>query len=642
MYLDQGKGPTITPQLALRVAIIGGIALACFAIVFFRLWYLQVLSGDRYLAEARDNRVRELKIQAPRGEVVDREGRTLVDNRVSTVIKVTPDKLPRSQDVKTRLYQRLAKLTGDPVREIRTRVRDQLRAQPFATATVKQDVDPSTVAFILENQRRFPGVTIETVFLRSYPYEAVGAHLFGTVGEITEEQLDDERYRGVTLGDRVGQSGIEYQYDRFLRGQNGARRLQVDAFGRLEEQLGERQPKQGRQLRLTIDLDVQRAGQRALGSARGSFVVMDVQTGQVRALGSSPSFDPNVFSRIIRQRDYERLTAEENGAPLSNRAIQGLYPTGSTFKLVTSVAALEGGLITPDTVQVDGGSIKVGGVTFKNAGEVAHGAVALRRALQVSSDVYFYRLGLEANGSDLIQDWARRLSLGRRTGIDLPGELPGLIPTEKWRNDQFAEFQRCKEKKKPTPAEISLGTCGFQDRAWSVGDNINLSVGQGDLQANPLQMAIAYAAVANGGKVVRPRLAERIEDDQGRVLQEFEPATPRRVRIKAAHRNAIMEGLRAAADAPGGTSFGVFQGFPVPVAGKTGTAEKGAGRPDQSWYVAMWPYPDVKYVAAVTFEAGGFGADTAAPAARKLIAAVEDIDDDGPKAEDAERSAVRD
>jgi penicillin-binding protein 2 len=388
----------------------------------------------------------------------------------------------------------------------------------------------------------------------------------------------------------------------------------VDALGTLKGRFPGREPKQGRDLRLTVDLDVQRVGQEALGGAKGAFVVMDVRNGEVRALGSTPSFDPNVFAKSIKQSDLDRLTSKALGEPLNNRAIQGLYPTGSTFKLVTAVAALQGGVITPDTVQYDGGSIKVGGVTFKNAGGVSHGAVALRKALSVSSDVFFYRLGLEMNGAGdghLLQKWAGRLGLGRTTGIDLPAESEGLIPSPEWRNRLF--------KKKLT------------ERPWSQGDNINLAVGQGDLQANPLQMAVAYAAIANGGHVIRPHLGQRIEDADGRPLQEFETPPKRRLKISPAHRQAIMDGLRQAASAPGGTSAEVFKGFPIPVAGKTGTAEKGLGRADQSWYVALAPYPNPRYVVAVTDEAGGFGAERAAPIARRILAALFDVKGDEKK-----------
>jgi penicillin-binding protein 2 len=610
MYREVERRPALSPQLALRVAVIGGIALVAFGIVFFRLWYLQVLSGDQYVAAANDNRVREIKVAAPRGEVVDREGRVLVDNRTGLAVKIRPDRLPEAEAAKTRLYDRLADvLPGLSRTEIRTRVREQLRAQPFSSATVKQDVRLPVVQYILEHQRRFRGVEVERVFLRSYPRRQVGAHLFGTVGEVTKEQLEeDERYRGVSLGDRVGQSGVEYAYDRFLRGKNGTTRVQVDALGTLKGRFPPQEPVQGRQLRLSVDYEVQRTAQMALGSAQGAFVVMDVRNGEVRALGSSPSFDPNQFAKVIKPSDFKRLSSEENGAPLSNRAIQGLYPTGSTFKLITAVAGLEGGLISPGEVVYDGGSLQVGGVTFKNAGGVVNGPVALRRALSVSSDVFFYRLGLEANNAGngkLIQDWAKRLGVGRKTGIDLPGETEGLIPTPEWRNRLF--------RKKLT------------DRPWSAGDNINLSVGQGDVQANPLQMAVAYAAVANGGYVVRPHLGLRIEDADGRVMQELETKARRKVKVAPEYRRAILDGLRMAASAPGGTSADVFKKFPIPVAGKTGTAEKGAGRADQSWYLALAPYPNPRYVVAVTFEAGGFGAETAAPAARRILASLFDV-----------------
>src|SRR5215211_421007 len=602
MYLDSDRRPTLTPKLALRIAVIGGIALVAFAVIFFRLWYLQVLSGDKYLAEARNNQQRRILVQAPRGEVVDRDGRVLIENRTGLAVKVTPDKLPRDPLKRQALYRRLGRVLGMRPRRIERGIAKELKALPFSTATVKQDVSGQVVAYILERQEQFPGVTVERVFLRRYPHQTIGAHLFGTVGEVTKEELHDTRYRGVNLGDRVGQSGIEQEYDRFLRGKDGASKVQVDALGRLKRELTVVQPRQGSQLRLSIDIDTQKAGQRALagGTGRGAFVVMNVHNGEVVALGSQPSFDPNIFSKVIKESDFKRLSDPNLGNPLSNRATQGLYPTGSTFKLITATAGLQTGVFTPDTVLFDGGSLTVGGVTFKNAGGGGHGALALRQALTVSSDVFFYQLGRDMNGSLKLQHWAKLLGLGRRTGVDLPGELPGLIPTPRWRNRLFKRH--------------------LTDRPWSVGDNINLSVGQGDLQANPLQLAVAYATVANGGRVLAPRVGLRIEDSSGRAIQELDAPPSRRLNINPAFREAILEGLRGAASQPGGTSAKVFAGFPVPVAGKTGTAEKGAGRPDQSWYVALAPFPSPKYVVAVTDEAGGFGAETAAPMARTILA----------------------
>ena len=610
MYLDNERRPALTPQLAFRVAVIGGIALVMFGVIFFRLWYLQVLSGDDYVQAARENRVRAIKVQAPRGEIVDRHGQELVENRYSLSIKLAPDRLPESTGERREVYERLGKLLGLRPARLERRVERELKALPFAKPTVKQDVDSRLAQYVLERQAQFPGVEPEGEFLRAYPHHQVGAHLFGQVGEITKDQLGDERFNGVGMGDRVGQAGIEAQYDRFLRGQNGAARVEVDALGNLTKTLKREEPVQGSQLRLSLDLDVQRVAQQALagGTGKGAFAVMNVHNGEVLGLGSQPAFDPNVFTKPISQKKLKQLYSKDLGEPILNRAIQAGYPTGSTFKLVTAAAALESGHLTPGTVLNDPGSLTVGDVTFENAGGVAHGALALVQALIVSSDVFFYQLGRDMNENGMpLQAWARRLGIGRKTGIDLPAEEPGRLPTPAWRNRWF--------KQKLT------------DRQWSVGDNINLSVGQGDLLSNPLQMAVAYAAIANGGKVLRPRLGLRIEDASGRALQQLDAPTARRVKMSEENRQAILEGIFGAANSPGGTSTPVFEGFPVPIAGKTGTAEH-LGKADQSWYVALAPYPNPRYVVAVTDEAGGFGADTAAPMARLILAELLSVNED--------------
>jgi penicillin-binding protein 2 len=605
MYLPGGdRRMIITPQLALRVAILGGIALALFAVVFLRLWYLEVLSGDKYLAEANNNRVREVKVEAPRGQIVDRNGTVLVDNRTALVVQVQPDRLPGDPRLKARVIRGLGQALGMRPATVRKRIRTGVRELPFSPVTIRTDVQLTTVLYLQEHQTEFPGVDVERIYLRKYPYGPIGAHLFGTLGEVTEKQLRGSRYDGVALGDRVGQSGIEYEYDRYLRGHNGASRVQVDALGRPKGELSVRRPTPGKRLRLSIDLGVQKAGQAALEryGKPGGFVAMDPRNGEVMGLGSNPSFDPNVFAKGVKTSVYKKLTDPANGAPLANRAIQGLYPTGSTFKLITSTAALEGGLISPASVLFDGGTLRVGGITFKNAGGASYGALALTRALQVSSDVFFYRLGLMADqhGGNLIQKWAHRLGLGQPTGIDLPGEVGGLVPSPAWRDRLF--------RKKLT------------DRPWTPGDSINLAVGQGDLQADPLQMAVAYSAIANGGRVVTPHVGLRAEDQEGRTLQEIAPGPRRRVKVSPQYRAAIMSGLRAAANDPGGTSAPVFAGFPITVAGKTGTAERGP-LGDQSWYVVAAPYNDPRIVVAVTIERGGFGAEAAAPAARRILAA---------------------
>jgi penicillin-binding protein 2 len=612
LQLQEDRRPPITPQLALRVAILGGVALAMFAIVFFRLWYLQVLSGDKYLAEASNNQVRDIVVPAPRGDILDRNGRVLVDNRISIAVQLKPDDMPPPGPRRNELLTRLRPLLGLTQSRMRREIHDQQKLLPYANITLKQDVSPAVRNYVLERQQRFPGVDVQPVFLRSYPHNELAAQIFGTVGEISPDEIKASRFRGVKQGTIVGKGGLEYTYDRYLRGKAGATRTQVDAFGRPKGTFPERKPVQGKQLKLSLDLDLQRAGQQAMSEAGGipivngeknrggAFVAMDPRTGEVLAMGSYPSFNPNIFAKPLKQSTFNQLNSEANGAPLVDRAVNGLYPTGSTFKLITSVAALQSGTITPDAVIDDPGSIQIGNIVFHNAFNTAHGAIALRDALRVSSDVYYYRLGAQMNGigGNILQKWARNLGLGRRTGIDLPGESEGLIPSPAWRDSLF--------RKKLT------------DRPWSVGDNVNLAVGQGDLQCTPLQLATAYSTVVSEGKVPTPHLGLRIEDAAGRLLQKVEPPPARRVKIDPANRQAILDGLQAAASQPGGTSADVFAGFGRTVMGKTGTAQR-AGQADQSWYVAYAPDQRRPIVVAVTVEQGGFGAETAAPAARLIL-----------------------
>ncbi len=307
------------------MALIGGIALVAFGVIFFRLWYLQVLSGDQYEAKANDNRVREIKVQAPRGEVVDRDGRVLVDNRTGLAVKVTPGKLPDDKAERLEVYKRLAGVLGSSAGRIDRSVSDQLKALPYSAATVKQDVKPNVVAYLLERQKEFPGVTVERVFLRQYPHKQIGAHLFGTVGEITKEQLKDQRYRGVGLGDRVGQSGIEYQYDRFLRGKNGASRVQVDALGSLKGELSVRRPVQGRQLRLSVDLGVQKRGPGGAGRSQGRL------RGHERA--QRPDGGAGLHALVRPQPVLEDHPPARLQAPVLRRAGQAAVQPGDPGRL---------------------------------------------------------------------------------------------------------------------------------------------------------------------------------------------------------------------------------------------------------------------------------------------------------------------
>jgi penicillin-binding protein 2 len=592
-----------TSPLAVRISILTGLAIAIFSVLFLRLWYVQILEGDKYLTQANDNRVREIRVQAPRGDILDRNGKILVANRTELAVQVRPEDLPAPGPRRRDELNRLSTVTGMTRQEIVKELEQGDRAAPGGPVILTKGLGVDKVYYLRENRSSFPGVSVERVFTREYRQGTIAAHLFGNVGEVTAEQLREPRYSGLRQGDTVGQSGIEYEYDRFLRGKAGTDRVQVDALGRPTGPLRSKPAEAGDNVRLTIDSGLQAYAEGALGSfgLPGAFVAMDVNDGSILAMGSTPTFDPSIFTRPISQRQYRSLTSQRTDAPLANRAIQGLYPTGSAFKMITGTAALEHKLISPNAIFNDTGVLKIDVQTLRNAGKAVYGPIDMSDAFKVSSDIYFYSLGLKAKaskGHGQIQDWARRYGLGERTGIDLPAEVEGLIPTPAWRNRLYAD--------------------GLTDRPWTAGDNINLSVGQGDLQANPLQMAIAYAALANGGKVLRPHLADQVESVTGEVLEEIRPAPRRQIQISEQTRSTIMDGLRRAAMEDGGTSYGVFGNFPFPVAGKTGTAERGV-QPDQSWYVAIAPADNPQIVVAVTLERGGFGADTAAPVAARII-----------------------
>jgi len=621
---DENAAPTHA-QFAMRVAILGGIGIVAFAAIFFRLWFLEVLSGEAYLKEANANRVREIKIQAPRGEILDRAGRVLVENKTVLSLQVRADELPHDKQVRNKELKKLAGVANMSYDKVKQEIRQQTKELPANPVTLQQDVDKDLVYYLRERQDEFPGVTASQVYVREYPNGTLGAQLFGYVSEIGPDQLKEPAYEGLEPGDRIGATGLEAQYDPILRGRNGAIRVQVDASGKPSgRELSRIEPEAGDNLKLTLDEKVQATGESALASSGlpGAFVAMNVRDGSILGMGSAPTFDPSVFTPPVKTDVIKNLTNDEEN-PLLDRAIQAGYPTGSTFKAVTGSAALEAGLVTPEHTFNDTGSFEYGDYTWRNAGEAANGVVDMVSALRVSSDVFFYDIGRMANdvydetGQEIIQDWAKQLGFGALTGIDVPGEGAGLVPTPEWRDKLFKEASSpdsCGGKQ----VLYGVDGCYETDRGWSVGDNMNLAVGQGDLQATPLQLATAYAAIGNGGEVVRPHLGMEAEDPSGAQTQAFEPAPRREVDLSGTTRSTIMEGLREAAMEPGGTSYPTFGGYPVDIAGKTGTAEK-TNQEDQSWYAALAPADDPKFVVVFTIERGGFGAEAAAPAVRLIM-----------------------
>jgi penicillin-binding protein 2 len=592
MYLLQRPEdvpPRLTNRLDARIAVLTAVVIAAVAMVVLRLWSLQVLSGEHYRALARDHGVLDVRVHPPRGEILDRNGKVLVENRTVMSLELRPSGLASSHDKRRAELARLGHLLGLSQGAIRRKIRESPQYAGYPVV-LRQGLDRRLLFYLLENRKSFPGVSVERTYVRDYRDGTLAAHILGLVGQISPHQLTRPAYRSLKPGDIIGQAGVEYTYDKFLRGTAGSQRIQVDALGRPRGTLGTRPAQAG-------EAELRSKG---LPSA---FVAMDVHTGAILAMGSYPTYDPSFYTQPHTKAQYDAF-GHRPGDPLVDRADQGGYPTGSAFKPITATAALQDHLISPSTIFEDTGSLDIGGIVLHNAGGAANGPVDMSTALKVSSDVYFYSLGLHASASGSggqIQDWAFKLGLGRKPAIDIPDATSGLIPTPAWRNRVY------RSHKNP-----------YIDRPWTQGDNVNLAVGQGDVQVTPLQLARAYAALANGGALVRPHVGGRVVDVHGRVVRRIKPAPQRHLHISPETRSVILGGMERAAMEPGGTSYPVMGGFPFPVAGKTGTAQR-EGQQDQSWYGVIAPYNNPRIVVAATVERGGFGVESAAPIARAIL-----------------------
>jgi penicillin-binding protein 2 len=624
----------LTPQLALRIGILGMVVLGAFAVLFLRLWALQILSGDQLRAAAQENQLRTVRVPAARGPIFDRNGQVLVGNVIGNSVQIWPADLPKTWPELRSQLRHLSRVLDVPVRQMLVQI-EKRKGDPLTPVTVKRAIRDDEVAYLYENAAAFSGVTVSRSYLRDYPYKALGAHVLGHVGEASPEHL--ERRKELRLGDEVGLVGVEAAFDAFLRGVPGKARLRVDSRGRPRSRLIPTvQPRPGHAIRLTIDVNIQRAAQRALdyGIASalenedwyangGAIVALDPRNGEVLALASNPTFKPSLF---VGRPDPRKLCpllqercAEPQNHPGLNRALAGRYPPGSTFKPVVALAAMQEGLLSPYSPLLCSGLYTFRGENgvdyqYRNWTSAYYESMALPRALETSCDTYFYQLGMSfydqpAERGAALQDWSRRFGFGRPTGIEVGPEDTGLLPTPSWRRRTFEH-------------EV--------DKAWRPGDSINLSIGQGDLVVTPLQMARFYALLANGGKLVKPHLVQTVEQPTAQseapaVLRRFMPAPAKSVGVDPAGVAIVHEGLVRAANGSEGTSTGVFGSFPELIAGKTGTAEKyssehGRGI-DQSWWCGYGPAERPSIVVCAVIENGGHGGTAAAPAARRVFEA---------------------
>jgi penicillin-binding protein 2 len=593
------------PVVRRRLLLFSMGAAMLFLLLALRLWYLQIISYDRYTERSLRNRTRVLALAPPRGPIYDRNGDLLVDNRPAFTISVMRQDVDDLRD----LLARLAELLQVDMAVLQTRW-DKGAAFPiYRPVPLAEDVSRDVMERVLEHSTELPGVLVEVMPVRDYLEKGAEAHLIGYLGEVTEEELGQDMFDGLQPGDFVGKVALEKAYENILRGQKGERLVEVDVKGKLLKLLKVEPVRPGNKIFLTISRDVQRAADQAFGEESGAAVALDVRTGGVLAMLSRPTYDPALFVRGIEGEEWDQLLKDPRH-PLQNKALSGLYSPASTFKMVVALAALREGIITKNRVVDCDGSFTLGEARFRCWKKDGHGQTDLKKALRESCDVWFYQVGLEL-GIDKLEETGREFGLGAPVGFPLVGEKTGVMPSRAWKRERF-------------------------NQAWYAGETVIASIGQGYVLTTPIQLAVMTAALANRGKVLQPQIIQRVEDWDGQVLQEEQPRVLHHIDLPEADWNAINSGLVAAVNEPHGTASAARLAE-VKVAGKTGTSqvvrrksdeeeEAAADLPDVPYrfrahalFVAYAPADKPEIAVAVVVEHGQHGGSAAGPIARAIL-----------------------
>lgn len=573
-------------QPSRRLFILDLIIGMLIGILVVRLWQVQVLQGASYLRQSEENRIRDYTLAAPRGIVYDRRGRPLVTNRPSFTVAVLPLELRNPSTV----IQRLASILPMAPEEIKTRI-DSNRSRLFEPARIKRDVGPNIVAMIEENRLDLPGVIILPEPVRDYLHGKMAAHILGYLGEIDSDELAARQVEGYKPGDLIGKAGVERAYETVLRGTDGRLRMEVDALGRPLRVLSRVPAIPGRAIVLTIDLDVQKAAYDALvasGMQAGAAMAMDPRSGDIWAMASIPSYDPNLFAIGISPQAWQAITTDPR-KPLLNRAIAATYEPGSVFKLVTATAALDNGIVSRHTMFDAPGYFQLGQWTFADLR--AWGRIDFITGIANSVNVVFYTLGYRLGGEELAR-YAFMMGLGELTGIDLPGEINGTIPS-------------------PSTKEQLVG------EPWYPGDSVNMSIGQGAVTVTPIQVARMVGGIATGGQLVQPHIL-LMTYDRNRRVHRVEPFVPRVVPYRDSTLAVLREGMTAVVERGSGLGAKING---LPMAGKTGSAENPRGKP-HAWFAGYAPVNTPRMVVLAFLEHGFRGGIAAAPVARAVMHAV--------------------
>lgn len=594
---------------------LANIIFLCFIIILIRLWYLQVYKGEIFYEFSLKNKLRKEAIAAPRGIVFDQNKKLLIDNRPRFDLVITPQYFQNKENTLA-LLTPIIDMKEEEILKTLEKYSYQAKYRPII---IKKNISFEEVSKIEEINALLPGVSVDTFISRDYLYKDVGAHLLGYVSEITPEQLPKYQKRDNFLyrpGDYIGQTGLEQQYNKFLRGKNGFEYVEVDALGRKKKYINtdnlfrgisDEAVEPGKNVFLTIDQDLQLAAKEGFKEFNGSLVAIEVDTGKVLAMYSSPSFDPTIFSRGVTSSKWNELV-NHPGKPLRNRSVQDHFSPGSTFKPFTAITALENGLIHPDTEHRCHGIFRLGRRTYRSWKRWGKERVNVVGALQQSCNIFFYKLGADLKIDDIAKT-AKMFGLSQRTGIDLPREVSGLIPTEDWKMKTFG-------------------------KPWQGGETLSCSIGQSYILTTTIQLANAYAAIANKGKLFKPYIVQEIRSFKGELIKKYEPELIRNIELKDSTWTAIHQGLYDVVNTPKGTAFW-RRGKGNQMAGKTGTSQVVKAKSEEQLYskcsemeyeyrhhgvfVGFAPYDSPKIAVAAIAEHGCGGSSAAAPIVEKVV-----------------------
>ncbi|HIN88515.1 MAG TPA: penicillin-binding protein 2 [Nitrospinaceae bacterium] len=588
-----------------KIKVYAVLVIISFLVILIRVWYLQILKGEDFMGQSEQNRSRKISLPDYRGDIKDRRGKTLVNIRPSFSLYVTPEDAGD--------FSKSLGFLSELMEINKGKLWNDIRQSPsFKNVLIKRDINRKEIAYIEENKMLLPGIHIKVEPLRSYVYKDFASHILGYVGEVSKGELKASKFGRYEQGDMIGKNGLEKIYESNLKGKKGFKEIEVDASGRELKTLRKLSPKAGNSLVLTLDSRVQKKLEKLMDEVsgkspvEGSVVVMKVQSGEIIAMVSKPSFDPNFFATGVSRKKWNNLVRDEKN-PLQNRAVNGQYPPASTYKLVTAYAALSEKVVEPESTIFCPGYFRLGKRNYRCWKKKGHGNMNLHDALVQSCDVYFYTLGHRL-GIDNLAKYANRLGLGELTGIELQGEKPGLVPSRQW-------------KKR------------FKNEPWFPGETISASIGQGYNLVTPLQSARMISTIASGGILIRPYLVKKIEDSDGKLIQEFFPVVNRNIGIDPEVLKHLKEGLRGVVHEAHGTGHRARLKN-VTVSGKTGTAQVVGMKAsdeidpeeeipysfrDHAWFVAFAPYEKPEVAVSVIIEHGGHGGTTAAPIARKIL-----------------------